>query len=264
MNDIVLKLEQLGFSPYEAKAYYALLRKHPSNGYEISKIGKIPAAKIYDTLNRLKLKGVVVESGTEAGRYYPVPPETLIAKVKGDFTGLIDSLELQLKATEPIADIDLTMNFSGYDAVADRMLGTIAGCRSFLLLSLWPEEAALLAEAIACAHRRGVIVVAGVFGACPLECSYFVDLEQCGRTARRRLHRRLCAVVSDSREVVIAEIDDAGAEGIWTTTPGVVLVTKEYVKHDIWGNALVAALGENAFRTLCEQDRLLSYLINTR
>lgn len=54
MKDVILKLEQLGFSSYEAKAYYTLLRKHPANGYEISKIGKIPAAKIYDTL-RLKV-----------------------------------------------------------------------------------------------------------------------------------------------------------------------------------------------------------------
>ncbi len=34
VNDIMLKLEQLGFSSYEAKAYYALIRKYPSIGYE--------------------------------------------------------------------------------------------------------------------------------------------------------------------------------------------------------------------------------------
>lgn len=53
MRSILDKLEQLGFSPYEAKAYYTSLRKHPANGYEISKIGKIPASKIYETLHPL-------------------------------------------------------------------------------------------------------------------------------------------------------------------------------------------------------------------
>ncbi len=265
MNDIILKLEQLGFSAYEAKAYYTLLRKHPANGYEISKIGRIPAAKIYDTLNRLKVKGVVVESSTETGKYYPVPPDKLISRVKADFTGIINDLEQQLKETEPIADIDLTMNLTGYDAILDRMVSVIQSSRTSLLLSLWPEEVVLLADAIATAKKRGVIVTAAIFGTCSLDCSYSINLEPCGLSSLQRLGKRLTAVVSDNREVVIGEIDTANTtDGIWTTTPGIVLVTKEYIKHDIWGSTLIDALGQDRFQLLCEQNELLAYLIKNR
>ncbi len=265
MNDIMLKLEQLGFSSYEAKVYYTLLRKHPANGYEISKLGKIPAAKIYDTLSRLKVKGIIVESNTEAGKYYPVKPETLIGKVKDNFTGIIGDLELRLKETEPIADIELTMNVDGYDAIVDKMVSVIEGSSTSLLLSLWPEEAALLADVTAAAKKRGVVVFAAVFGNSLLDCSYSINIERCGLSARKRLGKRLTAIVGDSKEVVIAEIDDDGeADGIWTTTPGIVLVTKEYIKHDVWGNILIDALGETRFQKLCQENQMLSYLIGNR
>lgn len=265
MNEIILKLEQLGFSSYEAKAYYTLLRKHPANGYEISKIGRIPAAKIYDTLNRLKIKGIIVESGTEAGKYYPVPPETLIGRIKGSFADIIDDLELRLKETEPIADLDLTMNLAGYDAIIDKMVKVIQSSSASLLLSIWPEEAALLADTIASARKRGVVVAAAVFGNAALDCNYAINIEKCGRSARARLGKRLTALVSDSREVVIGEICDTGeTAGIWTTTLAVILVTKEYIKHDIWGNVLIDTLGETKFQELCEQNELLAYLISNR
>lgn len=265
MRDILSKLEQLGFSPYEAKAYYTLLRKHPANGYEISKIGKIPAAKIYDTLKRLKVKGVIVESATVIGKYYPVPPGTLITKVREDYDAIIGELEVQLKETEPLPDIDLTMNFFGYDAFLDQMVRTIHASRSSLVLSVWPEEAELLADSIAAAHKRGVTVVAAVFGTAPLDCSYRVNLERCGISAMARLGKRLTVIVSDDNEVIIAEMDENGeTEGIWTTTPSIVLVAKEYIKHDIWGDILVAELGRERFQELCEQNPLLSYLIKNR
>ncbi|WP_312432360.1 helix-turn-helix domain-containing protein [Lacrimispora sp.] len=49
MDDTIFKLTQFGFSTYEAKAYLALLQKNPAIGYEVSKIAKIPTAKIYET-----------------------------------------------------------------------------------------------------------------------------------------------------------------------------------------------------------------------
>ncbi|WP_371380010.1 TrmB family transcriptional regulator [Sporomusa aerivorans] len=265
MNDIILKLEQLGFSAYEAKAYYTLLKKHPANGYEISKIGRIPAAKIYDTFSRLKIKGFIIESSTETGKYYPVPPDKLISRVKTDFAGIIDGLELQLRETEPIVDIDLTMNLASYETILDKMVTVIQSSQTSLLLSLWPDEAVLLADTVATAKKRGVVVIAAVFGTCSLDCNYCISLEPCGLSSFKRLGKRLTAIVSDNKEVVIGEIDtESTTEGIWTTTPGIVLVTKEYIKHDIWGSVLIDALGKDNFQKLCEQNQLLAYLIKNR
>lgn len=97
INDLILKLEQIGLSSYEAKAYYALIRKSPANGYEISKIAKIPISKVYEILNRLKVKGVILESIAESGMYYPIPPVKLLNKAKLDFTRIFSSRHFQWK-----------------------------------------------------------------------------------------------------------------------------------------------------------------------
>lgn len=265
MNDILLKLEQLGFSSYEAKAYYALIRKHPANGYEISKIAKIPSAKIYDTLNRLKIKGAIVESVTETGRYYPVPSETLLAKLKQEFTAMIQDLESQLKQTEPLPDIDVTLNFSGHETFVEKAISVINNTNTSLLVSIWPDEDVLLNGAIAKAKQRGATVVAGVFRNSSIDCSYYVNLENCGISSQARLGKRLNVVIGDSREVVICEVGEGGeAEGVWTTTPSIILVAKEYIKHDIWGHILISTLGERKFEQLCTENPILSYLLNNR
>ncbi|HWR38459.1 MAG TPA: helix-turn-helix domain-containing protein [Patescibacteria group bacterium] len=265
MNDIILKLEQLGFSSYEAKAYYALIRKYPANGYEISKIGKIPSAKIYDTLNRLKMKGAIVESSTETGKYYPVPSEKLLARLNQEFTSMIQDLGSQLKQAEPLPDIELSLNFSGYEYFLEKALKMINGAKTSLLMSLWPSETVLLADAAMKAQNRGIAVIAGVFGNCSLDDSYCVNLEHCGTSSQKRLGKRLNVIVGDSTEVLICEADENGdSEGVWTTTASIVLIAKEYIKHDIWGHALIDALGEENFRTMCKESPLLTQLINNR
>jgi HTH-type transcriptional regulator, sugar sensing transcriptional regulator len=265
VNDIILKLEQLGFSSYESKAYYALIRKYPANGYEISKIGKVPSAKIYETLNQLKIKGAIIESATETGKYYPVPPEKLLAKLKQEFTSMIQDLESQLKQTEPLPDIDLTLNFFGYETFIEKAMSIINNTSLSLFASIWPDEDVLLNDVIEKAEKRGVKVIAGIFGNSSMESSYYINLESCGKSSQTRLGKRLNIVIGDSREVVICEVGENGeADGVWTTTPSIILVAKEYIKHDIWGNILIDTIGKEKFNNMCDSNAMLSYLIQNR
>lgn len=263
MNDVILKLERLGFSPYEAKAYYALLRKNLASGYEVSKIARIPTAKVYETLNRLKHKGTVVE--TEEGKFYPLRPALLIARLRQEYGAAMEELEARLNTTEPLPDIELTMNVTGYEAVIDRMVAIIRAAMGSLVLSVWPEEWALVRSAVGEAEARGVTAVKAVFGETAPADDFTVNLAGCGESSLARLGKRLTVVVGDGREVFIGELGgDGAAEGVWTTTPAVVLVAKEYVRHDIWGHELIGLLGEDRFRAICDGNPLLAYLINNR
>ena len=125
MNDIIIKLMQLGFSSYEAKAYVALLQKHPAIGYEVSKISKIPTSKIYETLINLKNKGAIMVSDSEPVNYYPIPPETLLQRLKKDFVTKIDDLEGQLSQVQPFREMDFTWNLTGYNTVIDKIVTLI-------------------------------------------------------------------------------------------------------------------------------------------
>lgn len=265
MNDMVFKLTQLGFSSYEAKAYFALLQKHPAIGYEVSKISKIPTAKIYETLDKLKTKGAIISSSSEPVLYYPIEPQLLLTRIEKEFVEKIDSLNGQLKEVQSIPNVDITWNLVGYQAVIEKMMSAIKNATEVLLLSLWPQEAAIVKEELVSAEKRGVRVIVGVFGEYNVGCTNTINLESCGASSKERLGMRLTAVVSDSKEVIISEISDReDTLGIWATTPCIILTAKEYIKHDIWGKALIDELGKERFDDMCVRNEILSYLIQNR
>jgi len=264
-DETVSKLTQIGFSSYEAKVYFALLQKHPAIGYEIAKNARIPTAKIYEVLTTLRSKGVVMASSTEPVCYSPIPPEQLLRRLEQDYSAKIADLDLRLQQVQPLPEADITWHLNGYQTVIDKMADVINNSEHSLLLSVWPDEADLLRELVKKAESKGVKVIAGIFGCCDLGWKHTVNLEQCGVTSLLRLRKRLTVVVGDNKEVVISEIGSPeDTVGIWTTTPGIVLVAKEYIKHDLWGRALIDSVGEDKFRRLCEDSAVLTYLIKNR
>ena len=50
MTDVNTLMQVLGFTDYEARAYLALLQRHPQNGYELAKASGIPRPNIYSVL----------------------------------------------------------------------------------------------------------------------------------------------------------------------------------------------------------------------
>lgn len=253
---------QLGFSSYEAKAYVALLQKHPTIGYEVSKISKIPTSKIYETLINLKNKGAIMVSDSEPVNYYPIPPETLLQRLKIDFANKIDDLKGQLLQVQPFREMDYTWNITGHNTVIDKIVALIDNANKSLLLSVWPNEASLLKDSIREAEKRGVKIIIGVFGSYDFGCKNTINLQQYAVSSVNRFGKYLTVAVGDSREVVISEMNHFGnTVGIWTTTPGVVLVANEYIKHDIWGRILINAIGEEEFKQMCEDNDLLSDII---
>jgi HTH-type transcriptional regulator, sugar sensing transcriptional regulator len=262
-NDIILKLTQLGFSSYEAKVYYALLQKSPAIGYEISKIAHIPTAKIYEVLNNLKNKEVIFASASEPVVYMPVAPDILLKRLRRNYDARIDELSNNLVQVQPLASVDLTWNLKGRKTIIEKMITLIDQAQQSLLLSVWPEEILPLEQPIALAKQRGVEIIAAVFGKSNLEGA--IDLESCGVTSHKRLGSRLTVMIADSNEVIISEMEThEAAVGVNTNTPCIVLVAKEYIKHDIWGHFLVEALGEPQFQRMCANNPVLANIINQR
>lgn len=204
-------------------------------------------------------------SSSEPVYYSPIPPETLLARLRQDYVSKIEALEGQLKQVQPIPEVDITWNLTGYKTVIDKIVSIIENTKNSLLLSVWIDEAALIKEHVVKAEKRGVKVIAGVFGDFDLGCKYIINLEQCGTSSQNRLGKHLTVVVGDTKEVIISEIGNAEETvGVYTTTPGIVLVAKEYIKHDMWGRALIDAIGKEKFEQLCNDSELLSYIIKNR
>ncbi len=97
MESLVEKLQRLGLTEYEAKAYVALLNIHLSTATQVSDRACVPRTKIYLVLEALKRKGWVrVYSGVPL-LFKAVSPLTVFEKVKGDLEKFLESVQTTLK-----------------------------------------------------------------------------------------------------------------------------------------------------------------------
>ena len=105
--EIVGALQRLGFTEYEARAYVALVRRSPLNGYELAKASGIPRANVYGVLERLEDRRAVVRVDESGGtRYAPVPPAELLHRLGAEFRQVTEDTREALAAVESATEYE--------------------------------------------------------------------------------------------------------------------------------------------------------------
>lgn len=99
--ELISQLKQLGYTEYEAKAYIALVQNNNVTAYQVSKDSKVPRARVYDTLNQLVEKGLVMKEETpDQTTYSAIPISIFIQKTEQQWQSNFTSITDQLKVLE--------------------------------------------------------------------------------------------------------------------------------------------------------------------
>ena len=247
LDTVVERLGELGMSAYEAKAYLALVAAgKPLNGYEVAKNSGVPRSTVYETLGKLVVRGAAFEARTVTGSlsYLPLPTSSLLDRMSRDFDDSLHALRSELPSIAAPQQAHLLHNLTDYDALLERCADVIRESRRELFVSIWPEELERLGPLLRDAEQRGVDVTILVFGE---------DLEPIGHTYRHDhsppqfvldyLGYRLFVISGDNRQAVIGGAQDNDGWGVYTDNPAVVLLSIEYVRHDIAMQLLGAQFG---------------------
>ena len=97
MESIVEKLQRIGLTEYEGKAYLALVNAHLSTATKVSEKAGVPRTKIYSVLESLERRGwVKIYSGVPL-LFKAVEPLKVFEKVKEDYTEFLESVRTTLK-----------------------------------------------------------------------------------------------------------------------------------------------------------------------
>jgi sugar-specific transcriptional regulator TrmB len=97
MENAVKKLQYVGLTEYEAKAYFTLLNTHLSTATQAAEKSGVPRTKIYSVLEALNRKGwVKVYSGVPL-LFKAVEPAIVLEKVEADFLVLLESVQSTIK-----------------------------------------------------------------------------------------------------------------------------------------------------------------------
>ncbi|MFN2166161.1 MAG: TrmB family transcriptional regulator, partial [Anaerolineae bacterium] len=110
----IQRLQDLGFSEYEAKAYIALLQTNPTTGYQVSKESGVPRSMIYEVLNKLVARGAALSSPAERTTLYaPVPQDELLDRLRHEFEEQLDAARRELSAVSGPQQTDYVWNIEG-------------------------------------------------------------------------------------------------------------------------------------------------------
>ena len=77
-NHIIEKLRELGLNKYESESYINLLKKSPSTAREVSNRTSVPKQRVYDVLEGLVEKGLVLVTHSKPRLYSAVAPKRAV------------------------------------------------------------------------------------------------------------------------------------------------------------------------------------------
>jgi len=96
MIGVVEKLQKVGLTEYEAKAYVGLLSDHLSTAAKLSEKSGVPRTRIYGVLESLAQKGWIrIYSGIPL-LFRAVDPHAVFERIKEDYTEFMGSVEATL------------------------------------------------------------------------------------------------------------------------------------------------------------------------
>lgn len=160
------RLQRLGLTSYEARAYLALLRRDSSTAAETARLAGLPRQRVYDVLSSLVEKGMASTRPGKAVKYAATPPEQALerlvaahrqelAALERDTASTIDALTPDYLAgqehTDPLEYVEVLRDRS---AINERFGELEASIKDEILVFTKPPYATPVHE-----HTEGLEVV---------------------------------------------------------------------------------------------------------
>ncbi len=241
-QEVVRDLCKIGFSTYEAKAYIGLVTKNPVTGYELAKNSGIPTAKVYETIEKLKERHLIITITGDPVKYLPVAPDKMFQTLKNDYNNSVERLSGSFKELFFNQSGEYIFNIKGYQEIIEKAKQLILESTTELMAFLWDEEFQLIKTELAIAANRNVNIH-GVI--CGRERPDFGEFFYHGYEAQvLEEHRgRMFVIVTDEASALLGVTEHPSGMA-WTTNYGLIRIAKEYVKHEIYQSKIMQFYGK--------------------
>ena len=156
-SELLRNLKQLGFNAYEARVYVEMLRQvHPRTAYAIGKLSGVPRSKVYEVMDNLRRKQIVVQIDDNPKRYLPVEPDEVFSNIEKSFNASDSSVRDGLKLLEKSETIDYVFNIYGKSSIVARSKEMIKSARESILIAVDGNMFDELSTELKDAESRGV------------------------------------------------------------------------------------------------------------
>ena len=159
VNDktLVESFKAIGFNEYGAKAYIYLHRHNrPLTAYELGKIASVPRSKIYEVMDQLLEKQIVVQTNSKPKKYMASGYEAVLSKLRSDYMARVDRIHNDLAKMTNGQSIDFVVNLINKDSILEKAIELIRASRKSILAAMCPGMLQLLDEELKRAENRSV------------------------------------------------------------------------------------------------------------
>ena len=251
--DNINKLQQIGFSEYEAKTYLALLKENPATGYQISKKSGVPRSMVYEVLSRLHARGAVLETIEGRATYYrPLPPDILLDQYQNEIQGLISDLRPSLKEYFENQQSNRVWSIVDRDAIFAYCVQMLQAARTEVYILLNDKSLEYLKDTLQELSPKKIIPNILSTGSTKITFGnvvYHPPLE----SEIQGLTNTLLLLI-DNKEVLVANISDESRATI-TENANLILIAKQFIWMEFFTQRVYSQIGDEILSRLDPNDR---------
>jgi len=250
MDTLISLLKNYGFTESESKAYISLLQSGAKTGYEVSKGSGVPRSKIYNVLETLVGRGVVMTAHDGKSQLYvALSPKDLVSLLRGCSEDTLSKIESQLTRFDYEQGDEQIWKISGYDSIINKCLQMISTAQEQVLMQIWARDLTQNIETALVNKEKEISSVIMVLY--DMEGHYKTDVKHHYRHGFEKdklaeMGGQWITLAIDNRQMLYASVKNTSvAHGIVTQNKAMVFFATEYVIHDAYSLRLIDALGDN-------------------
>lgn len=221
----------------------ALLQNGPQTGYEVSKTSGVPRSKVYNILEMLVSRGVVVTAaGNKTLLYRAESVERLSSLVQATVDQGLSELKQEAEQYTHAVDDEQIWKMSGYVSIMDKCKEMIHLSKESLKVQIWQEELNGGVEQLLCEKEKELNLLVILYDG---KGNYQTGLSHVYKHGfeKDKLKETGCrwlTVVADGGEMLHATIwNERIAEAVYTKNSSMVFFAREYVQHDAYSIRMI-------------------------
>ncbi|MDM5248506.1 MULTISPECIES: TrmB family transcriptional regulator [unclassified Lysinibacillus] len=239
MDELIAQLKELGFTEYEAKAYTALVQNSHVSAYQVSKNSGIPRARIYDILDLLVEKGLVLkEETTDQTTYSSIPVAVFLQQIQqswqSNFTSISTQLE-KLETKEQETEHKVLM-LKGKQAIVNYCQSLLKKAEKKVLLSMWEDMYEELREDIHEVNQHTPVHGITLYVD---ENVASIDQHRITQYTRKASTPHWFILSVDGQEMIYGHSPSNQETAFITTDPVQIYLLEDYIWHDVLVNRLL-------------------------
>jgi sugar-specific transcriptional regulator TrmB len=224
----------------------------PLTAYEIGKLSGVLRSKVYEVVDNLYRKQIIMKMREKPNKYLPVDPEEVFSNIEKSFLSCVNSVKEELNHLDKGETIDYIFNIFGREAIIDRSRDMIRSAASSILIALDRGMLDILEGDLERAEKRGV----------ELNIVFYGDKEETGFTNvySHRLREpdiqnfSFILLDTDFKEVLAGTMSRRSSEGhgFWTKSVYLSNIIQDNIIHEISLGMLEEKLGLNHIHELTD------------